>query len=981
MRNRVLGILLFLLASSGPVLAQGSVAGTITGVVTDSQGSVIEGATISVSSPAMMKPRSQQTVAGGTYLIEQLPPGEYQLTCSMPGFRGFLQKGVVLTAGFTATVKISLSLGETSETVTVTGLDPVVDVQSSSSPTTFDSSMLQNTPSGRDPWSTLAQTPGVTTSTFDVGGNQSYQQSSMSVHGSKTTETVYAFNGLNLNGPSGTSTGFYVDYDSFQEVQVLTDAAPAEVPIGGAYLNMITRSGSNQVHGFAAAYYLSNATQASLTPPRFNGSPVLNAGSPFTMARDITGNAGGPIIRDRWWVFGAYRLYDLKQTLLSSQNLDGTHGTDVNHQTNITFRNDVEINAKNLVNLQWLYNEQNRFFRRPSFTYVDQVASWVQIEPAYILSAQETYAVSAHFLIDSRIGYMQVVFPERYQPGVSASTIEQEDSSISSVKYAAPYNYLNKEKVGRVASTASYFKGGWAGSHNFKFGFETSIARNYTNYDINQNINEIFNNGVPFEVRVNNTSTRGNSWAHGTSFFLQDAWTIGRKLTLSIGGRFDESHAFLAEQCSPSILNQKFSPLFPNRCLSQYKTATSTNPITDYSNVDTFNNIVPRISVAFDPNGKGNQVIRAGFNMFTLNAGTALADAVNPNTLNYNLYLWNGATMPGSGTSAPNSATPDPAQYAPGCSATVTIPGCIAGGTAPASNYKGTAGGITTYIDPHLKRPYSEQFNVGYQRSVFRDISIGVAYYYRTNKNLYAPVNINAPTGDYTPINTLKGAAIVNPYTGAPLTLYNLNTADVGKNYYKLTQVPDLNNNRYDGVEFTATKRMAHRWQALVGFTMQKNRGTYYGSATAGASEDFNDPNRGINRYNGSLDQDAPFVLRADATYLFPLSISSSINFQHETGYPLLPTVVVTGLNQGSETIKLATNGALRLDSVNDANLRISRPTHLGDRYTLEPLMDLNNLFNSNPVIAKTVAYGANFLKPSNVLGPFVARFGLKLSF
>jgi hypothetical protein len=152
MRNRVLGILLFLLASSGLVLAQGSVAGIITGVVTDSQGSVIEGATITVSSAAMMKPRSQQTVTGGTYLIEQLPPGEYELTCSMPGFKGFLQKGVVLTAGFTATVKISLSLGETSETVTVTGSDPIVDVQSSSSPTTFDSNMLQNTPSGRDPW-------------------------------------------------------------------------------------------------------------------------------------------------------------------------------------------------------------------------------------------------------------------------------------------------------------------------------------------------------------------------------------------------------------------------------------------------------------------------------------------------------------------------------------------------------------------------------------------------------------------------------------------------------------------------------------------------------------------------------------------------------------------------------------------------------------------------------------------------------------
>lgn len=966
MRNFALRFLLLLPVAASSLVAQVAVTGTITGVVADSQGAVVPGATITVTSGALMKPRSQQSVVGGAYLIDSLPPGEYQVICSLPGFKGFLEKGVVLTAGFTATVNIDLALGDATETVTVTGADPIVDVQSSTTPTTFDSNLLQSTPSGRDPWSTLAQTPGVTTSTFDVGGNQSYQQSSMSVHGSKTTETVYAFNGLNLNGPSGTSTGFYVDYDSFQEVQVLTDAAPAEVPIGGAYLNMITRSGSNHVHGFAAFYYLSAATQAAIKPPVFNGAPVLNAGSPFIMARDATGNAGGPVLRDKWWIFGAYRLYDLKQTLLSSANVDGTHGTDVNHQTNVTLRNDVQISSKNILNLQWLYNEQNRFFRRStSFTYVDQDASFVQIEPAYILSGQDTYSVTPHILIDSRIGYMQVVFPERYQPGVDPSTIEQEDSTLSTMKYASPYNYLNKEKVGRVAATVSYFRGGWAGSHNFKAGFDTSVARNYTNYDINQDINEIYNNGVPFEVRVDNTSTRGNSWAHGTSFFLQDAWTINRKVTLSLGGRFDHSHAYLSPQCSPPITNPVFAPLFPNRCLSQFQVASvnSTNPITNYSNVDTFYNIVPRISVAYDPTGKGNQVLRAGFNMFTLNAGTTLADAVNPNTLNDNLYLWNGATIKGSGTSAPNSAIPDPAEY------------------LTAANFKGTVGGITTYIDPNLKRPYSEQFNVGYQRSVFKDVSVGVSYYYRTNKNLYAPVNINGPSSAYTPITTLKGAAIVNPYTGAPLTLYNLNTANVGKNYYELTQISSINNNRYDGVEFTVTRRMVNHWQALVGFTMQKNRGTYYGSATAGSSEDFNDPNRSINRNNGSLDQDAPYIVRADATYRFPFKITSSINFQHETGYPILPTAVFTGLNQGSETVKLATNGAIRLQSVNDVNLRFSRPTSIGDRFTLEPLVDFNNIFDANPVIAVTAAYGPSFLKPSNMLGPFVARFGLKLLF
>jgi len=210
MRSFIVRILIFSFAVLLPpatLLGQGSVAGSIKGVVMDPQGGVITAAVITVSSAAMLNPKSEKSVAGGVFLFEQLPPGEYEITCSFPGFKTFEQKGVVLTAGFTATININLALGDTSQTVTVSGSDtPIVDVQSGSTPITFDSTLLANTPSGNDPWSTLAQTPGVTVSTYDVGGNNSYQQSSMSVHGSKTTETVYAFNGLDLNGASGSST-------------------------------------------------------------------------------------------------------------------------------------------------------------------------------------------------------------------------------------------------------------------------------------------------------------------------------------------------------------------------------------------------------------------------------------------------------------------------------------------------------------------------------------------------------------------------------------------------------------------------------------------------------------------------------------------------------------------------------------------------------------------------------------------------------
>jgi hypothetical protein len=999
-----------LLCAATVMSAQVAITGRITGVVTDSSGASIQGATVEVSSTSLMQSRQVKTQADGVYLIEQLPPGEYSVTYSQVGFQTAVHNGVVITAGFTATVNAPLGVGTITDSVTVAETDvPVVDVQSSATPTTFDSTLLQDTPSGRDPWSTLAQTPGVTTSTFDVGGNNSYQQSSMSVHGSKTTETVYAFNGLDLNGPSQTATGFYVDYDSFQEVQMVTDAAPPEVPIGGSYMNMITRSGSDQFHGFAAVYYLGDKTQAGINPPLFKGVPVTNAGSPFIRALDGTVNAGGPIIKGRVWLFGAYRTYDLKQLLLNSPirasdgTLTGGHGTDVNHQTNTTLRSDIKINSKNQLNLQWLWNYQNRFFRRSTtYSYVDQNAAYVQIEPAYILEGQETYTPTTNLTIDSRIGYMQVVFPEYYQPNVAAQTIPAIDLGQSTLQFAGLENYLNKEKVGRVASTASYFKSGWLGSHVFKVGGDFAVARNYVNYNYNQDIFELYNttvgtvaNVTPWEVQVQNGPTMSNTWAHMASFFLQDAWTVGRHLTVNFGGRFDHTHSFIGPQCSPAVGVAEYAPLFPNRCIAQFQAAGSKlGPLTNYSDVYSYNNIVPRLSVAYDPTGKGNQVIRAGFNMFTLNSGTSLADAVNPNGPAVATYGWNGSFIPGSATAgAVNSATPDYTQFAPACGANpIGTNGCLAGGTftgkaaAGVGGFLSTTGGTTTFIDPKLKRPYSIEFNVAYQRTFLGDTSVGVAYYYRTTKNQFAPININAPISAYTPVTTYlsgpnAGQPILNPITGAPMTLYNLAAADVGKNYYEITNVAAMNNNRYDGVEFTVSHRLVRNWQALFGYTIQRERGNYFGSNTASSSEDFNDPNRGINRY-GSLDQDSPYVIRADLTYQAPFKFQTSINFQHETGFAILPTNAFNvGLNQGPETVKLEGNGSLRYNSVNDVNLRISRPTTITERFTLEPLVDLNNLFNARPITAETVTYGPNFQRPTNFLGPFVARFGCKLNF
>jgi hypothetical protein len=229
----------------------------------------------------------------------------------------------------------------------------------------------------------------------------------------------------------------------------------------------------------------------------------------------------------------------------------------------------------------------------------------------------------------------------------------------------------------------------------------------------------------------------------------------------------------------------------------------------------------------------------------------------------------------------------------------------------------------------------------------------------------------------------------VNPINNQPLTLYNLNPAKVGQFNYLMTNIAELNDNAYHGVEFDAVKRLSHRWQLLAGFTVQRQKGTYFiGSTSSNLSSDdaiygenFADPNLDINRRNNYLNLDSTYVLKIDSTYQLPWKVGTSVNFQHYTGYPLQPTDVFTGLNQGPETVILQPAGIQRLPSVNLLNLRLSREFVFADRWHVEPLVDLFNLSNSQTVISQVTTYGPSYLYPANTVNPFIARFGLKVNF
>jgi len=961
MSKRVCILVLLLLGTfPGLVSAQVAITGKITGVVSDASGAAVANATVTVKSSALMAPRSITTGVDGAYLFDLLPPGTYEVTVTATGFQTFAETGVVLTAGFTATVNAGLRIGQVSETVKVEG-QTVVDLQNVQTSTTFDQTLLQEIPSGRDPWSTVAQMPGVTSSTFDVGGNNSYQQSAMQVHGSTQAEQIYSYNGLDMNWPgsNGGYTQFYTNHDSFDEFQVVADNAPASVPIGGVYMNMVTKSGSNELHGQAAAYYLTAGTQAGVKFPNFNGSPVTS-GSPFDMTMDTSASLGGRIIKDRWWVFGSYRRYDLRQRILSVTDQAGNPVVDVNHQTNTDLRSDFQVNSKNKFSFIWLYNEQNRFFRRDTaYSFVTADASWLQIEPAYILQGLWTSQVTNNLILDFRIGWNKIVFPLSYQPGVSSTALNIQNIPTSTESGAAPYQFANPAWVLKWTAGGSWYKPNWHGNHNVQFGLEWGDNYNSYIYNVNQGINVILNTdpvtGAPAnQVLAYNTPTTQKNYFRDTSFFVQDTWNLKRRLTLNLGIRYDNFRTHYPAQTSSA--NQTFPDLFPLTAQAQQASGNLVN----------WNNVSPRIGIAYDPTGSGKSVIRFGYGLYYIMQGTGLAETANPVGLAGKYFTWNDLNDDG---------IPQQNEWLPNGAATVPV---------------GAFGGSSTHINPNMSRPYSEEVSAGFEHQIWRDLRIGATYYYRTKKNLIGIENTAVTPSDYVPVTSNPASApFVNPLTNQPLTLFSFQPSDptlFGAFNFAVTNIPKLDNNAYHAVEITAVKRLSNKWMLLGGFTIQRQKGTYgRGFSDEATGDNFTDPNLDINRNNNYLNLDATYVFKVDSTYELPFKIGTSVNFQHYTGFPLQPTStfsVQNGLGQDvNESVILQPAGILRLPSVNMLNLRLSREFAIREHWRLIPTADFFNVTNAQTVIGEVSTFGPSYLFPFSTINPFVTRFGLRFTF
>jgi len=954
MSVRILALALLTLWLSAPAHAQVQ-TGSIAGIVTDESSAVLPGATVSLSGERLIGgTQTQTTDATGAYRFDRLPPGTYTVLFELQGFKSLERKDIIVNATFVATVNAKLGVGSVSETVTVTGESPTVDVRSNLQQTVMNQTVLEGVPSGRDPWSVAKIIPGVQVSTYDVGGTQSFQQSSLSAHGSSTNDVSYNIDGATVNWPGGGggATMMYYDQGMFEEVNYMTSAIPAEVMAGGISINMVTKDGGNKWRGDLHSNWTTgcldpkNPKPGCLESDNLSGAPGLALGNPTQSGYDLNAAGGGALVQDRLWVNGAIRRWVINK-LVNAKNTDGSQAIDDNTLKNYSGKGVFSATANQKMSFSFNWNNKIRGHRRDAPPdIVPDIASLVQTNPASSTQAKYT-GIHDKAVFESSFSLMKGETDYGYQPNTPSTAVRVVDSTLDTAANAAqraeqqPNSRLQFDNI--LSYTVPNFAGG---DHLFKTGVQ--FARMYFDdkYQVLNNMYLNYSNGVPINVQEFNTPTEAVNVDKVIGIFGQDSWTVGHKLTLNLGVRFDHNSGTLPAQSTPG------GPFIAARSIPE------STPISQ-------NLFVWRTGASYDPIGDGKTALKASASRYGLQVGIDRVLNVNPF----------GATSQTCPWTDPNhDGIAEPNEFGTGC-----------------SGFPSTA---LHYASPTGPRwPYSDEITAGVEREIVRDMRIGVMYYHRTNRDQIGTRNLAAPSSAYVPFTISVPNGPNGPMTQ---TVYNLLPAYNGLQNNIIDNDPYLNTN-YNGVEITATKRLSHRWQMTTGFTVGKNEGGLNGGG-AGSGQvqppttsnvDLNDPN--LTLYpQGIVGNDSLVAFRASGIYTAPWNILIAGSLVSNTGYPYVSTYSVTRaaaaaagvvLTRASQTIFLSDRGDERLPSVTLVDLRFSRRFRFGGNRSIEPEFDLYNIGNASTITSLNTAIGATYLVPTGIVSPRIMKLGLAVLF
>ncbi|HTB94622.1 MAG TPA: carboxypeptidase regulatory-like domain-containing protein [Candidatus Sulfotelmatobacter sp.] len=870
----LLGCIIF---PAGEVRAQ--VAGaTLSGTVTDSNGTVIPQAKVSIKNVATGIVVDVAANSDGLYSAPNLLPGTYQVLVSASGFATLERSGVTLTVGAQQVLNLSLRVGKLSEKIVVTGEAPAVELGTSEISENVSERTMRELPlNGRD-WSQLATLqPGIETVRTPVSlqnnGTARGLGATLTISGNRPNQNNYRLDGISVNDYSnsapGSVLGQNLGVDAIQEFSVLSSNYSAEYgKTSGGVVNAITKSGTSQVHGTAYEFLRNSALDAR------NFFDV--GGVPPFRRNQFGGSIGGPIKKDRLFIFGDYE--GLRQSLSTTTqdfvpsataragtlHYDPTGTPPSGCTVTVTGTCTVTVDPQVL-------RFTNAFFPLPNAGLLGAGDTGLykfarnQVVPQNYMTTKIDYNLSPKdtlfgtYLYDSSTLTQPDEFNnkiEAFQAGRQSAVLEETHIITPQLANTLRLGYsrsrawggLTQAGANPAATDPSYgsipgmtaaqvtvpsltaFSGGVGAPSNQKF--DLNAYQVYDDAFLTKG-NHALKFGFAYERDQNNMLTHlfpdGQANFGSLSSYLQgqaQSFTAilptvpitPRDMRQSIVGTYFQDDWRLRPNLTLNLgmrYEMATVPTEEKGRLSRLLTVTDSQPFlgSPFFSNPTLRNFEPRVGFAWDPFRTGKTSVRGGFGMF---------DAL---PLTYQNWETTFASAPftENGTATGYGPNAFPSQV---FSAVNGVPSTFA----------------QEFIEAHPHRNYVMQWNLNVQRQLTNDLSILVGYvgsHSVHNPFLNDDINIVLPT--LTP----QGYAWPLPIGSGTVT--NPNVGQIRTYQWKSSA-------SFNGLETQVTKKMGHGVQIQGSYTWSKTIDT---SSASRAEDQFNNSFAGLpfwdNRLNRGL--------------------------------------------------------------------------------------------------------------------------------
>jgi hypothetical protein len=553
MRAVLSGFILILLIRVS-VAAQTPAGGGVKGLARDEQGAVVPGVTVSATSESAPGLHRTVTDRNGEYFLTDLPPGEYEITAELTGFATVKRPSVLVRAGKTLDVAVTMKVGGVGETVEVRLETPLLETRNGAQSVNVSGDLLRSVPltERREWYGALGVVPGVVTSEFS-GIKLLY------VRGSDPMATLVQVDGADVTGTARPGvTYLQLNMDTIEDIQIQTGGVSASSPLGsGGVVNIATASGTNRLKGAATLF---------VQPRRWNDSNQPGGTSSSVNQTQIDLSGGGPLVKDRLWGFGSYRHVDTTtgvsrsaaQLAILNALISGFHPLDNRNQADFWFGKVTAQAGRH--HLAGFYQE-------------DTNPIWSSTANGQYRSGQAAGGMAASFRLSS-------LWSNRLTTRAAASYNDKHRQSRPNGIEGPVVRVYD----GRIASGGRVFGNGLLASigspvlslltqpnHKVTLSFDATLvaSQGSTSHELQAGVlaqrgeqgNHLsyINNGFTFEeraLRQPGVYTSGtvafhqmimngpeltifNQTARDLAGYLQDAWRASPRLTISGGVRFD----------------------------------------------------------------------------------------------------------------------------------------------------------------------------------------------------------------------------------------------------------------------------------------------------------------------------------------------------------------------------------------------------------------------------------------------------------